>query len=359
EGSWEKYHAGTDFGVANPQPEKYFAKAANAAEQVMSSGLYDIYTTGNPGNDYFQLFGLRDYTANQEVMFWTKMDLSLGIHSHGKLYRLETPAGFGITKDLADSYLATDGQPISTSPLFQGYTNVNQEMVNRDPRFAQTVFNTTDEWQIDAAGNVKTWNEVYTNLFNNTTYSAPTGYVRRKDYNPILAYHHLNFEETPTAQYRYAEILLNYIEAKAELGEATQADVDRTIKKLRDRVGMPNLVIASIANDPEWDFPTLSPLINEIRRERKIEMALENLRWDDIARWAAADELIVGKRPKGARKAQFPIAPSFPEDENGFLDPFQAALPNGYRFDVERDYLNPLPMNELTLNPSLNQNPGW
>ncbi|WP_118195584.1 RagB/SusD family nutrient uptake outer membrane protein [Albibacterium indicum] len=359
EGSWEKYHAGTAFGVSNPNPQKYFNKAIEAAEQIMNSGLYDIYTTGNPDNDYYELFGLRDYATNPEVLFWIKMDLSQGIHSTSKLYRLETPAGYSLTKDLADSYLCTDGQPITVSNLFQGYANINKEMENRDPRFEQTIFNTSHDWQIDAEGNVKKWQEVYNKLYSNTTHAAPAGYVRRKDYNPIMAYHHLNFEETPTPLYRYSEVLLNYIEAKAELGEATQADVDKTIKKLRDRVGMPNLVISNITADPNWNFPDLSPLINEIRRERKVEMALEDLRWDDIARWAAADELIVGKRPKGAKKDQFPITPSFPADENGFLDPFQAALPNGYRFDVNRDYLNPLPLNQLTLNPSLEQNPGW
>lgn len=359
EGSWEKYHNGTVFGVTNPDPDKYFLKAIEAAEQIMNSGLYDIYTTGNPDNDYFQLFGLRDYSQNPEVMFWTKMDLDLGIHSHSKLYSLETPAGYGLTKELADAYLCTDGKPIAVSSLFEGYGNVNDEMENRDPRFEQTIFNTSHDWQIDGEGNVKTWQEVYNGLYSNTAYSSPTGYVRRKDYNPIMAYHHLNFEETPTPQYRYAEVLLNYIEAKAELGDATQADVDKTIKRLRDRVGMPNLVIDHITNDPNWDFPKLSPLINEIRRERKIEMVLEGLRWDDIARWAAADELIVGKRPKGTKAAQFPRSPSFPTDENGFLDPFKAALPNGYRFDIERDYLNPIPLSELTLNRNLTQNPGW
>jgi len=359
EGSWEKYHNGTVFGVSNSQPEKYFVKAVEAAEQIINSGLYDIYTNGKPDNDYFELFGLRDYGSNPEVMLWTKMDLNLGIHSHSKLQRLQFPSGYGLTKALADSYLCTDGRPVANSPLFQGYTNLSQEVQNRDPRFRQTVFTPNVIWRIESNGTEKPWQEIYSTLYSNTTLSAPTGYVRRKDYNPVVAYHHLNFEETPTAQFRYAEVLLNFIEAKAELGEATQDDVDKTIKKLRDRVGMPNLVISSIVNDPNWDFPDLSSLINEIRRERKIEMVLENLRWDDIARWAAADELIVGKRPKGAKASQFPITPTFPTDANGFLDPFQAALPNGYGFKVDRDYLNPIPMNELTLNPSLTQNPGW
>lgn len=359
EGSWEKYHNGTAFGVESPDSEKYFRKAVSAAEQVMASGLYDIYTTNNPDKDYFELFGLRDYANNPEVIFWTKMNLDLGIHSHSKLHRLETPGGYGLTKNLADSYLSKDGKPINTNPNSPIYETLNDEMKNRDPRFAQTIFNTTHDWQVDQAGNVKTWGNVYANLYSNSTYSSPTGYVRRKDYNPIMAYHHLNFEETPTAQYRYAEVLLNYIEAKAELNEATQDDVDKTIKKLRDRVGMPNLIVNNIENDPNWEFPKLSPLINEIRRERKVEMVLESLRWDDIARWAAADELIVGKRPKGAKAAQFPINPSFPTDDDGFLDPFKGALPSGYKFDVNRDYLNPIPLNELTLNKSLIQNPGW
>ena len=98
---------------------------------------------------------------------------------------------------------------------------------------------------------------------------------------------------------------MNYAEAKAELGTITQGDIDISIKKLRNRVGMPNLTLAGIPTDPNWDFPTLSPVINEIRRERKIELCLENLRLDDIMRWAAADELIIGKRPKGATKSQF------------------------------------------------------
>lgn len=359
EGTWEKYHQGDPFGVPDAQPNKYLQKAVEASAQIMNSGLYDIYTTGNPESDYFDLFGARDYASNPEILFWTKMNLDLGIHSHSKLYRLEKPSGYGLTKDLADAYLCMDGKPIQVSEQFQGYADLKTEMANRDPRFAQTVFNTTHAWQIDAEGNVKIWEEAFGQLYGNNTFSAPTGYVRRKDYNPIMAYHHLNFEETPTAQYRYAEVLLNYIEAKAELGEATQADIDKTIKKLRDRVGMPNLIIGAITEDPNWNFKDLSPLLNEIRRERKVEMVLENLRWDDIARWAAADELIVGKRPKGTKAAQFPITPEFPVDAQGFLDPFKAALPNGYEFDVERDYLNPISLNELTLNPSLTQNPGW
>ncbi|MNI73707.1 SusD family protein [compost metagenome] len=131
---------------------------------------------------------------------------------------------------------------------------------------------------------------------------------------------------------------------------------------------MPPLVIAAIATDPNWIFPMLSPVINEVRRERRVELACEGYRRDDIYRWAAADELLVGWKPKGAKKAQFAGAidagtlAKYPEDANGYIEWFKSntALTTGYRFNIDRDYLSPLPTNQLTLNPALKpQNPGW
>lgn len=358
EGSWQKYHANGPFAVANAQPEKYFNKAVEAANAVMTSGLYDIYTTGKPNTDYVDLFGLRDYATNKEVMFWNKMRLDLGVHAARKLNYLAWPMGFGITRSLADAYLCQDGLPIAVSPLFKGYNTISEEAQNRDPRFFQTIFTPEMPWMI-TNGVTTNWSDVYNKLFTNNDFTAPTGYHRRKHYNPNTAYHHLNFEETPSIQFRYAEVLLNYAEARAELGTLTQEDINKSIKKLRDRVGMPNLVINNIPNDPNWEFPALSPLINEIRRERKIELALESFRFNDIARWAAADEVIVGKRPKGAKAAQFRIAPPYPVDANGFIDPLATALPAGWAFKVDRDYLYPIKESELVLNPNLGQNPGW
>ena len=151
-------------------------------------------------------------------------------------------------------------------------------------------------------------------------------------------------------------------------------DVDRTINALRRRVGMDEglLNMNDIVTDPNWEFKNISPLLNEIRRERKVELACEGFRRDDIFRWAAVDELMVGKKPKGAVKSQWMNYPNVTdafveawsilgEDENGYIDPFKSypAMDNGYCFNLDRDYLQPLPTNELTLNPKLGQNPGW
>jgi len=160
--------------------------------------------------------------------------------------------------------------------------------------------------------------------------------------------------------YRYAEALLNFAEAKAEMNAFSQADADKSINKLRDRVGMPHLDVNTITPDPDWQFPALSPLINEIRRERAVELFNEGFRWYDIQRWAAADKLIIGKRPKGAKAAQFPPQyMNWAVDAEGFLDPFQSAYPNGLQFKLDRDYLDPIPETQILLNNNLVQNPGW
>src|SRR5690606_17675126 len=93
---------------------------------------------------------------------------------------------------------------------------------------------------------------------------------------------------------RYAEVLLNYAEAKAELGTITQTDIDKSIKLLRDRVGMPNLNLAFANSNPDpyliGEYPNATKGANhgailEIRRERRIELVKEGLRYNDLMRW--------------------------------------------------------------------------
>ncbi len=363
EGSWEKYHAGDPFGVDNPQPEKYFNKAAEAAAQVMESGLYEVYSTGNPDVDYYDLFSThRDYSGNSEVLLWKKYDNELGKGESAfrtePNFRGRTPNEHSITKELADYYLCEDGLPISVSPLFQGHESLASEATDRDPRFYQTIGVPGYPWVTNNAGEVTHYDALYNILNQGIEQNSPGGYVVRKGYDTREIYQVPQYEQTPEIIYRYGEVLLNFAEAKAELGNITQADLDKSINELRGRVGMPPLVLAEIATDPGWNFPDLSPIINEIRRERRVELAMEGFRFDDIMRWAAADELIVGKRPRGFRAAQVDENP-YPVDDQGFLDPYRESLPGGYGFKPGRDYLNAIPKNQIELNPALEQNPGW
>ena len=363
EGTWQKYHAGTPFGVTGSDPNKYFRQAADAALELIQSGLYSIYTTGKPLTDYRDFFALQDYSTNSEMMFWREYnnELSRG-HAdfrNERNYAMEHPFNYSITKQLADAYLCDDGLPISVSPKFMGHESLNDEMKNRDPRFFQNIATYNEVHMYYKDGNISYWGPyAYDRLNTATVYNSPGGYINIKGYNPDENYHLVQYEESPGMIYRYAEALLNYAEAKAELGSITQDDLNISVNKLRARVGMPEMKLDNIAIDPNWDFPTLSPLINEIRRERRIELACEGYRLTDILRWAAADELIVGTRPKGFNASQLNYNP-YPVDEKGFLDPFRNALPNGYGFVLGRDYLNSIPISELVLNSAINQNPGW
>jgi hypothetical protein len=367
EGTWEKYHSGDPFGVTNSEANKYLNKAADAAAQIINSGVYSVYNTGHPASDYYDLFIMRDYSTNPEVMLWKNNDNDIGKGNAGFAnapnYYAAVPRGITITKEFADSYLCTDGKPISVSPVFMGHNSLTDEAKNRDPRFRQTIATPEDVWFIRDDGSIESYyDELYNKLLNNgDEYKTPTGYVIRKRYDARRKYQIPTIEGSPIIVFRYAEALLNYAEAKAELNTLTQNDIDISIKKLRDRAGMPNLDLSNIANDPNWDFPELSPIINEIRRERRVELVTERFRYDDIRRWAAADELIVGKRPKGFKASQIhlPATNPFAVDADGFLDPLKASLPNGFGFKLDRDYLNPIPKTEITLNPALTQNPGW
>lgn len=344
-------------------------EASNAlitlAESNGNTKLADC--TGEAG--YTNLFNQRDYSSNKEVLLWRKYSVNDGQYTRWGAYYYG--AGRGLTKSLVDSYLCMDGKPISVSDKYQGDKTLKNVVANRDPRLNQTIFVDDGKHILFTDNNTFFATPGFEGVIAN---SCPTGYQLYKGFNTNYT-ECINQQSTiGTIYFRYAEALLIYAEAKAELGTITQMDIDRTINALRNRVGMNEglLNMNNIVTDPNWEFKNISPLLNEIRRERKVEFACEGFRRDDIFRWAVVDEVMVGKKPKGAVKSQWENYPNttdafveawsvLGEDENGYIDPFKSypAMDNGYRFNLGRDYLQPLPTNELTLNPELGQNPGW
>ncbi|WFE86477.1 RagB/SusD family nutrient uptake outer membrane protein [Parabacteroides chongii] len=374
EGTWEKYHGikNTPFKVVNSDGTKFIQKAAEAsnilitlAESNGNTKLADC--TGEAG--YTNLFNQRDYSSNKEVLLWRKYSVNDGQYTRWGAYYYG--AGRGLTKSLVDSYLCMDGKPISVSDKYLGDKTLKNVVANRDPRLNQTIFVDDGKHILFTDNNTFFATPGFEGVIAN---SCPTGYQLYKGFNTNYT-ECINQQSTiGTIYFRYAEALLIYAEAKAELGTITQMDIDRTINALRNRVGMNEglLNMNNIVTDPNWEFKNISPLLNEIRRERKVEFACEGFRRDDIFRWAVVDEVMVGKKPKGAVKSQWENYPNttdafveawsvLGEDENGYIDPFKSypAMDNGYRFNLGRDYLQPLPTNELTLNPELGQNPGW
>ena len=164
EGTWQKYYAGTPFGVVGSNPNKYFQKAAEAALKLIKEGPYSIYSTGDPLNDYSELFAMQDWFTNPEVMFWREYnnDLTRGdeAFTNDRNHRMEFPNGNSSTKQLADSYLCIDGKPISVSPLFEGYETLVNEMKNRDPRFFQNIAPHDGIQKINKDGTKVYWNAV-------------------------------------------------------------------------------------------------------------------------------------------------------------------------------------------------------
>jgi len=307
EGTWEKYHAGSLFGAANLDSDKYLQMAVDECEILITANDYGIYQTGTPGWNYF-FFADVDFSSNPEVLLWKKYDLALGL-GHARQFQTTTgmSGGVGLTKEFVESYLCSDGRPIylsggSQNPLYQGDSHLALLAENRDPRLTQTILTPGKPLQIDGTDTVYFERAA---IDQSAHIVCPMGFQIYKMLN--FDFIHRASLSTSGVGYtgwmimRYAEVLLNFAEAKAELGTLSQGDIDRFIKLLRDCVGMLNLDFATIETDLNWLFPDLSPAINEIRRERRIELLGEGFRWDDIARWAAADEIVVGKRPLGAK----------------------------------------------------------
>ncbi len=374
EGTWERYHAkkNTSFKVTGSDGVKFIEKAASAANALMalaeSNGFPALVNVGT-ADGYWSLFNLKDYSTNKEVLLWRKYSLADGLINYWVRYSF-AGASRGLTKTMIDTYLCTDGKPIAVSSLYQGDSDLKTVVTNRDPRLNQTIYVDDGKhykWKPDQMFTLPTF-EGANESKTSTGYQLYKGHTA--DYTEYLG----NSGSNACIYFRYAEVLLIYAEARAELGMITQQDIDNTINKLRLRVGMNNglLDISNITQDPNWEFTGISSLLQEIRRERKVELACEGFRVDDIFRWAAADEIIVGKKPKGAVKQQwagYPGATSafvdawnaLQVDENGYIDPYKAFAPmnNGFSFNLGRDYLYPIPTNEITVNPKLGQNPGW
>jgi starch-binding outer membrane protein, SusD/RagB family len=359
EGTWEKYHSSDVFKVEGSDYSKYLRISAEASKQLIDLGTIKLYAPKDPNNYFRELFGNYDLTSYPEILLWKKHISALGMALHTQNSLSNHGGDRGLSKSLVESFLCKDGLPISISPLYLGDNNLITIVSGRDPRCSQSFW-----LPGDIVNNINNVPLYFTLPWIDQTGETrcTTGYQQAKGRTVRIELGANDFE-TASIVFRYAEALLNYAEAKAELGGVTQQDINISINELRRRVKMPDLNISAIPNDPKWLYPNLSPLLNEIRRERRVELSCEGFRFDDLARWAAIN-LLVGNRPLGYKfnQADFPklkIGTSIFVDSNGYLDPYQKSLSKGYQFNINRDYLLPIPQQEITLNKNLTQNPGW
>jgi starch-binding outer membrane protein, SusD/RagB family len=379
EGTWEKYHANDEFKGDGRDINRFFVQARDASEAVIESNRYTLYSDfSDPalpeGFSYWRLFSSpsSEIASNPEVLLAREYSSALNLTYGGHQIRNSGgPDGHGITKSLVDAYLCEDGLPKSISPLYLGDETLENVVSNRDRRMKMTV--STPGLPIKIFKGVT--DTFRLPLLTNTPWPNTTGYQIYKWLNPFIASDDestmQSYEGVPL--FRLAEALLIAAEAHAELGSCTQQVLDNTINRLRQRVGMPDLNLTGQTEvgfvDPDWKFPELSPLMNEIRRERRVELAFEGFRKDDLFRWAATDLLQaprLGSKLEQWRDKAF--SPTYDVEEisktkmnaEGYISQYYPIIGEGnITFDPSKNYLYPLPIDQLVMNENLFQNPGY
>lgn len=325
EGTRAKFHNDGD-------PISHLTLAANAAKAVMDSKQYTLYA------NYTNLF---TYAAegfqNKENVF-VKMYGASAVNivlSHNFSTNLYT-GGANPTKSLVDSYLMKDGLPITQSSEYVVPTTQAGVFTNRDLRLAGTIYRQRDAYN---AGGTFT-----TNLNYHKTGFGPKKYFNATDFTTRKALIDLML-------LRYAEVLLTFAEAKFELnGSITDDELNLSINLLRQRGQIANLTNAFVLSNG-------LDMRKEIRRERRVELALENLRYWDLIRWKIA-EIELPKTVLGNYfyATEFGSQNPVVLNSDGIIIVQKASFRT---FNPEKDYLWPIPVNELGLNLSLKQNPGW
>ncbi len=377
EGAWQKYHKNNE-AVA----KEFFTIAKNAADEIIKSGKWSVH------NDYASNYISKDLTGNSEMLMFKVFQydgtVKLGHGLHG--YSTSSTPTWGMTKDAVESYCNADGLPIHVSEAGFDDSTVAKAIKGRDARLAHNV--------CDSVVMLDTY--AWRSGINSTTGYWLTKFVNWSDYINATSNNLAPYNDTDGPVYMYAEVLLNYAEACAELGSMTQPDADKSINELRVKHGkIPALTVTSptsvavngttITKDPKNTYG-VNELIWEVRRERRNELICDGFRYDDLMRWKMGAQLDFAKNPNGrigvseaAVKAYYDYTQNVYDWEDlhagltyadidakeywitigdqRYVSPFD---PSKTRvFDETKNYLDPLPSGITIINPNLDQNPGW
>lgn len=386
EGTFRKYHTGLNL---QSTAGTWLSNAESAAKKVMDEGGFSINTTGGPGKSYRAVFTSDAPVAN-EVMLSAISDITLKILNDANWYWTSGTYGdkASFIRTFINTYLNIDGTPFTNDPDWPTML-FRDEVKGRDLRLQQTI----------RMGD-------YKRIVGGTPIPAPpvfsytfTGYQPIKWTLDDMYYDSERLNTNSISIFRFAEVLLNYAEAKAELGTLTDADWAATVGRLRERGGITGgLDTKPTVADPYLTtnyFPGITdPVILEIRRERGIELCLEGFRFADILRWKRGElmnmewngfyvpELVTpmdlnedgvpdvafyqGNKPSPAEPGvtYVDVSPTvggktnpqlLKNDTKGEL----TWMNNIKRKWEDKMYYYPIPATDLITNPNLGQNPGW
>lgn len=320
EGTWEKYHKGTarvpggpnwpgatashlqDFSIDIDSEIKFFLGEAKEAAKIVAEKL-------TLSEDYAALFNSISLNGNKEAILWRayNSDASIGIfHFLIRYMQMNGAGGTGYTRSLVESALMENGLPIYASN--SGYKNdfsYHNVLANRDTRLVQSMFNEEDylaentaetEYVIDGKG----YYYRAPIIEGNSEERCPTGYSIKKGWRPEHEQAFGKGGTTASLVFRAAEAYMNYIEANYELDGSLDASSDKYWKAIRRRAGVDEdyrKTIASTELSKELDWATHSggnvvdATLYNIRRERRIEFIAEGMRWNDLKRWRAMDQV--------------------------------------------------------------------
>ncbi len=287
EGTWQKYHLNN-----TDKAKKYLQMAVDAANYVMASGRYSF------NSDFRSLFGSQDLANNKEVIMYRHYDAALQVTHHIASYS-NTTEGQPQSANLAllKSFICTDGEVYKSSTLANAtILDLRNMIVTRDPRFEATFWDTPRKQASTL---------VYADKFIDRVGPSFYGGTYPPEYGS-----NTNTNDAPVM--RLGEVVLNWIEAKAELAtlggpEVTQADIDASINAIRNRPldavaiakGIQKtaaMKLVDLPDDPDRDAD-VPALIWEIRRERRMEFVFEHSRLLDIKRWKKINYLDVTTNP--------------------------------------------------------------
>lgn len=368
EGTWQKYHANNTAKAA-----EYLKAAKDYAAALMQTNAYSIAPS------YKSLTTSEDLAGNPEIIMYRSYVENVVMHSLMSFQNTEMEMS-SPSRSFIDAFLTKNGLPIHQA----GNTDYKgkeyaKEIQNRDPRLADNI-DEESGLRLNGVAAVYAASGYYANRYvNKDLINKPGGMS--------------NTNTTDAPVMKLNEVLMNYIEAAAELADLgqytlTQADFDKTINAIRDRQStqMPHVTLAGNAlkvngveiNDPDRDA-TVKPIIWEIRRERRVELAYEGLRFNDLRRWGKLEYADMVKNKKlnmGAwiNKADYPenadaLAKITLCDENGnivtgnegYIMPITEVAK--MRQMADKDYLYPIPVDQITMYEThgfkLTQNPGW
>jgi len=377
EGTWRKYH-----GLSGE--EEFLRASATASEELIANNP-DLHP------NYNEVFNSESLDKIPGILLFKRYEN--GILTHVLTSRHRNSAGnWDITKRGADAYLMQDGKTIWNSTAFETDKDPYAEFRGRDLRMLYTITppfrvkpvsgdrlawqhtdDPKDREYIDLLEGISSQNQKALPSRNHAGYIlrvsphyrdfnegdpynvSRTGYKLFKYYNRLHDIQNNDYNDAPI--FRMGEVLVNYAEAKWELGEFDQSVADLTINKLRERGNVAPMNVGSITADfdPTRD-PEVDPILWEIRRERGIELMAEGFRFDDLRRWKKMDYTNDPKLGRWIKAAEvnnrIPIQGGAAE---GYIQFFPGNPPAWEAYQ----YLYPVPSEEIALNPNLEQNPGW